>query len=261
MLLSVQVVLIPKLTPAALSVSCSTGYCDVCNQTQSKKKLRAFQMGCVSTKRNENGVFVAYKYNESVAKKAIHVFRNPFDNMVARMHLGVKDRRMAGFPSSLLDSFNDTEAGILSWCRYMDDEFAKAANASFFSEETVTLMSRVPCHSDLFRYIQWHNLAIQLTNKLKLPNLMIHYEDYATKYNETMDSLLKFLEVKPVQEPLDFVLGKSYQHLYGKEHARSMAILARSMATPACWEEVRRYFQGYFSTDDKELLASKTIAR
>ncbi|GKY99789.1 hypothetical protein MPSEU_000932700 [Mayamaea pseudoterrestris] len=238
-----------------------TGYCDVCNQTQSKKKLRAFQMGCVSTKRNENGVFVVHKYNETIPKKAVHVFRNPFDNMVARMHLGVKDRRMAGFPSSLLNTFNDTEAGILSWCSYMDAEFAKASNSSYFSAETLQLMPQVPCHSDLFRYIQWHNLAIQLVDKLQLPHLMVHYEDYATDYNTTMNSLLKFLDVEPVQAPLDFVLGKSYVHLYSKQHARSMALLARSMASPSCWEQVRRYFQEFFSVDDQNLLASKATAR
>jgi hypothetical protein len=233
-----------------------SGYCDACNQTQSRKKLRAFQMGCVSTKRNENGIFVVHKYNESVAKKAIHVFRNPFDNMVARMHLGVKDRRMAGLPSSLLNAFNDTEAGILSWCRFMDAEFAKGADASKFTEETLRLMPNVPCHSDLFRYIQWHNHAIELTNKLKLPSMLLHYEDYATQYNKTISGLLKFLDIKPVNEPLDFVLGKTYQHLYGEAHARSLGLLARSMATPACWEEVKRYFEKYVSGNDQQPLAT-----
>jgi hypothetical protein len=172
------------------------------------------------------------------------------------MHLGIKDRRMAGFPGSLISTFNDTEAGVLSWCKYMDAEFAKSPNASFFSKETNRLMPQVPCHSDLFRYIQWHNLAIELTEQLNIPSMIVHYEDYATSHKKTVDGLLSFMEITPVQEPLDFILGKTYQHLYNPEHARAMALLAKSMATPACWDEVRRYFDEFLSVEERTTLST-----
>jgi hypothetical protein len=247
-----------KLPKYALTKSHCTGFCDVCNQTQSKKKLRSFEMGCTTTKELINGKFERFKYESSFAKKVVHVVRSPWDNLVARMHLGVKDRVKAGFPTSLLNTFNDTIPGVLSWCRYMDEEFAKAANASFFSQEANALMSKVPCHSDLFRYIQWHNLAIELTEKLRLPSTVVHYEDYATKHKQTIDKLLAFLEADPVQPPLEFVLGKTYGHLYTPEHARAMALLARSMASAKCWELLRRYFEHFVDASELAKIAATT---
>jgi hypothetical protein len=102
----------------------------------------------------------------------------------------------------------------------------------------------LPCHADWFRYVQWHNRAIEMTTEQQIPVHYLFYEDYSTKYNETLHDLLDFLNLVPTAnvDPLPFQAGKTYLDLYSPEEIQAATRFVRTMATPACWNLLKRYF-------------------
>ena len=85
------------------------GYCNGCGPSQYFETSATFQEGCLTGKRsnrcrrNVNGERIinskaktsydVVQYNASLVRKAVHVIRNPFDNVVSRFHLKAKELR------------------------------------------------------------------------------------------------------------------------------------------------------------------------
>jgi Sulfotransferase domain len=170
-------------------------------------------------------------YNMTVPKKAIHIVRNPFDNLVSRWHLWKNDYE------------NSTES-FAEFCRYWDTKNAERGERKLLSEKTYELMKDLPCRSDWYRYVQWHNLAIQVIEKNQLPVLSINYEDYETRYGEVTQELLDFLELPKLHDPPPFKAGKSYMYEYTKEEQQKAKEFVQHMASQQTWSLVKRYFEG-----------------
>jgi len=252
-------------------------------------------------------------YDTKRVLKVVHLVRNPYDNVVARMHLGVqlrKQQRAAGgkddyrSANNVVDvsRFNDTLEGVRAWCEYVDEIFRDESSlyddkseeeddgdgATAFRGEpnpagtsrNVTIpekvwerMRRVPCHSEWFRYAQWHNTALDMYSapgKLRLvsPPLFVFYEDYGRDLNGTSRAIAEYLELPflaagagaddgsgnnsdPDDPPLSllpFIGGKTYGHLFSDDDRYAIAELIRSLASRDCWELLlRRYFDDWFA--------------
>jgi hypothetical protein len=209
----------------------------------------AFQDACCRGERMlPNGNRTKVSYSAKVVKKTVHLIRSPFDNLIARLHLAVKLRKRKGWnETALLDQFSQSSReGYLAWCNYVDSRHAKdLKKTKRISSNVKALMKGLPCHSDWFRYVQWHNRAIQVTTEqLQIPVHYLFYEDYSTNYNETVHGLLEFLNLLPaVNEPLPFQPGKTYKSMYySPEEIQAATRFVRAMATPACWNLLKRYF-------------------
>jgi hypothetical protein len=173
----------------------------------------------------------------------VHIFRSPFDNLVSRKHLGVKSR-VTNDPS-FARMLDDTREAILSWCNYTDRIIIgnpEARGWSSLSPEVQALFESVPCSVEMFRHVQWHNLAMEMTKRRNIPVHYIYYEDYETNFNETVDGLMQFLEleVRNVSDP--FEVGKSYESIFADEHSEAIAKFVRTVATTDCWRHLSHYF-------------------
>ncbi|KAL7470287.1 hypothetical protein ACHAXS_010517, partial [Conticribra weissflogii] len=168
-------------------------------------------------------------YNATkLVAKAIHLLRNPLDNIVARFHLARKRSRKKGesdFEEFTSKYSNDRE-GFREWCRHLDtkEEYLKVERELFSSDEfshysgfgingvfkseningthkddykigeiILRAMEGIPCHADFFRYVQWHNLAFRMISEMKIPELVLRYENYESNFNFTLHSILQFL--------------------------------------------------------------------
>ena len=215
------------------------GYCEQCTPKQFVLSYEQFEKSCRTGHSVVNGVKKTnVVYRPGLVRKAIHLIRDPFDNLVARMHLSVKHQKVQG-----LDQHHSRE-GFLAWCELVD---APSVNTSFH-RDVLQLMQDVPCASDWFRYVQWHNHAAALIQREKLDSMVVYYESYSTQYEETVQSILDFVEQPAVQSPLHFQKGKTYHNLYTPEEAASALRLAKRLATPECWELIRHYFDGWGSS-------------
>jgi Sulfotransferase domain len=223
------------------------GYCDDCPpRVYVASTERKFEDGCLRSELPNHGGDGMYK--ASIPQKAVHLFRNPFDNIVARMHLAVKKREKMGWSPEQLASFGNSKEGLDAWCEYLDDKYAHAEADYFPLSLRKQYLDSLPCHADWYRYVMWHNHAFALSKKLKIPVHTLYYEDYTLRFDETVADLLHFLELSPRQPPVEFYVGKSYEHFFEASHARKAAALVQGLGSKETWEHTRHYFEPYLTS-------------
>jgi hypothetical protein len=203
---------------------------------------KEFDTGCHETFHHQ--LQEHYNYTHSIAvDRAVHIFRSPFDNLVSRKHLGVHSR-VASDPS-FAKMLEDTREALLSWCNYTDSVIINNPDAqgwSNLSSEIQTLFATVPCSVEMFRLVQWHNLAVDMTIRKRIPAHYIYYEDYESNFNATVDDLIHFLELEARNVSLPFEGGKRYDGIFDDDHSRALAQFVKAVATPECWRHLSYYF-------------------
>lgn len=191
------------------------------------------------------------EYSPTIPSKIVHLIRNPFDNLVARLHMGVNKREKRGEDKEELAKFSSSKEGFRNWCKNFDEKYAQQEKDSpLLDQSMVKEYTDLPCHAEWYRFVQWHNLAVEVAKKRDLPVHMLYYEDYTTRFNATVDGLLEFLELPVIQEPLDFIPGKTYQDFYDVKDARLAARFVHELATPQVWLLLRHYFTDFLDDTD-----------
>ena len=91
-----------------------------------------FLNGCLTGERLVNQTRTRFTYNASLVSRAVHLFRDPFDNLVARMHLAVDRRRkQLGWSEDSLANFTNNRNGLLAWCNFVDTNHRSEFFAGF----------------------------------------------------------------------------------------------------------------------------------
>ena len=138
-------------------------------------------------------------YDDDVVQRAIHLTRNPFDNIVARLHLDLRKWETKGDRDGKIWNFTSDREGLKAWCAHMDEKSRRGEeDFRLIDSELIDMENGLPCHAEFFRYIQWHNQAIEVTRKLKLPVLYLFYENYTNNFDETVSNVLDFLNMERV---------------------------------------------------------------
>lgn len=191
-----------------------------------------------------NGAKVSYSNRTFWAvRRVVHLIRSPLDNLVARKHMAVRHKiREKALTKQQAELFgSDTAEGFHAWCQYLDSKTKER-----LPDDVKALLSddRLPCVSDLYRYIWWHNYATLLPQKQERIGKVhtLFYEDYTSNYDSTVDELLDFLDLQPAQSPLPFVPSKTYKDFYSGEQVQAIERFVREHASPYCMKMLSRYF-------------------
>lgn len=202
-----------------------------CSPSTYLHTAESFETACLTGQRQGK---VKVTYDPSIPQRAVHLLRNPIDNMVGRMHLFNKHHR-----ADRLNDFNTSLVGIEAWCDYLDEKYA----AKESSHEVLRNYSHVPCHAEWYRYIQWHNLAWQVSReRLQLPVHYLYYEDYGTRATETIQELMEFLRETAVAPMLEFrVSSKKYRDFLADSHIEAATKMMQELALPGVWKLLERY--------------------
>ncbi|KAL3761741.1 hypothetical protein ACHAWU_001257 [Discostella pseudostelligera] len=195
-------------------------------------------------------------YHKDVVKRVVHLIRNPLDNVVARFH-NERNKFVRMQDEEWLKEYPNNKRGFRKWCREIDDDSNALAESPWIDQDLVNAFDGVPCRAEFFRYIQWHNHAFTVTQlDLGVPSMVLHYEDYSTRYGEVTRELMNFLELKPVDVAEDlpeFIPHKVYSHYYySKEQTRAIASLVKEYSMKTTWQYLERYF------DEKEDVVLQT---
>lgn len=174
-------------------------------------------------------------YDAGMVKKAVHLVRNPFDNVVARFHLYVKNQPK---------SFTNDPQGFRRWChdlnQYAIHYMRKGPSSSGNVQDVI---STVPCFSEFYRYVQWHNHASTVTQEIGVLPHFLHYEDYSHMFNETVEALLSYLDTPIIMPAPQFIPGKHYEDkYYSNEQRTAVEKLIKKIASRDTWAELERYF-------------------
>jgi len=243
------------------------GYCNGCGPSQYFETAQSFAEACSSGKkstrcrRNGNGRdirpekadkddkrFEVVRYDGTImVKRAVHLLRNPFDNVVSRFHLKAKEldgRRHDGDSKSLHFDYN--KDGFREWCKHIDATFVEEESELTAFSKRKELLKKIPCHADFIRFLLWHHYAERTQANLRLPTLVLHYEDYFSRFNETVSELMTFLDIPGMRnEPELFEIGKTYRDYFTLIEKRAVKELARQISTNETWGRIERYFSPY----------------
>ena len=223
------------------------GFCSNCLPLNYIETPRSFQISCLSGRRaveatnSTGGVRIQpVQYDSMLVRKAIHVIRSPFDNIVARFHLEQKRHSRVGDTAWLTAHPNDL-VGFQKWCADVDAS-NDLMEARWTDPELSRALKGVPCHAEFFRYIQWHNLAFTTTRDMGVPTFVLHYEDYRDRFDSTLEGLLSFLELPHVKKGPPFDIGKEYAEFYSDSQREAVAKLVKELASMESWMHMKDYF-------------------
>ena len=218
-------------------------FCSDCLPQNYIETPRSFEVSCRTGTRavaDKSGQLVKQKvtYDQALVAKAVHMFRHPLDNVVARYHLEHNTLRKK--KSGWLETHPNNRTGFAAWCKEMD-ESSQLPKMRWVDRHLMDLLRKIPCHEEFYRYIQWHNLAFDVTRGRGIPVHVIHYHKYSEKFEETLSKLLGFLELPRRGEVEPFHAGKVYHSYYTKEQRQDIRRVIREFASVDTWENVKDY--------------------
>ena len=240
------------------------GYCFKCAPTKYTLTDHQFLLKCASGgwvyrddfKSPTKPIQSKVTYDPRLISRAVHLIRNPFDNVVSRYHL--EHNHMERYDRQKdLAKYDRERGGFRKFCKQLnknyadvEEEFAKkwdelmGKDGEETRQQALKYVKDVPCYQDLFKYINWHNHAFKASAELEVPTLLLHYEEYETDFDGTLQTLLRFLD-QPLASDFtkEFIEGKSYAEEYFTEDERHMVKKAvKLLAIPELWKEISRYF-------------------
>eukprot|EP00979_Chaetoceros_neogracilis_P002362 scaffold410_cov267-Chaetoceros_neogracile.AAC.10 len=146
--------------------------------------------------------------------------------------------------SDWLERYPNSVGGFREWCRYLDQKYAEEESSmEQFPPSMIELFHRIPCHKAFYAFAQWHKLAIGVVEDLRLPRLLIYYENYEKDFNATVDAIFDFLELSPVAVNPPFVPGKEYIEYFSPEEIQAAKTLVQTVSDPQSWKLIDRYFK------------------
>jgi len=182
--------------------------------------------------------WVQYDYHN--VKRAIHLIRSPFDNIVSRFfhefktHLNEND-------SDWVHKYPKTPMGFRSWCENTDRKW-KYHEKNIWGKDTFNAAEGVLCHGELIRYVRWHNNAFALLKAMDIPTMVVHYEDFEYDFEGTLNSLQTFLNLEAEADPIPFLNSFHELSYFDNNDLNKMSTFMKHIAS----EDSLKHMEGYF---------------
>jgi hypothetical protein len=225
------------------------GFCSgrFCGPEKTFHTPRSFMIGCLTTNQgiaasdSSKVELIDTTYDKALIRKAIHLFRHPLDNVVARFHLEYNEKLAAG-DTGFTKAFPKTDVGFQRWCQ-LDDRNSPAVRASHLVDKNLRqLLEQMPCRNEFFRYGQWHNLAFTTTRDMNIETMILHYHEYSNDVVQARQRVLDFLEMPLVGgEDIQFNDGKRYRHYYSRQQKIAIRNFFAEYASAETWEQLQQY--------------------
>ena len=232
--------------PYVLTKTHCGGRCDQCPPERYIENHQSFSRQCFQGFRitkNSNGELqeVLGRYSKDLVARAVHLIRDPFDNVVSRFHLAYKHFVKRNYTDKI-EMYPRSKEGFRAFCKDLDNRFIKEEKATKFYRDVIDVVKKVPCHADFFRFIQWHNLAFVTVWDLRIPTLILHYENYTDNFNQTKAMLLDFLNQDDINDPPLFVTGKTYRDYFTDEEVQAVVTMFSKLALDKTLDHTKHYF-------------------
>ena len=225
------------------------GTCLCANPTEYIETQRSFLIACCSGNKIMNDSKVSVTYSSDIPRLAVHLIRNPFDNIVARLHLEQKKWARTN-KTEMLAQFNTSKEGFHAWCSFQDSRaFDKERISHVYDEELLGLAIQLPCHAEFMRWSWWHDLARETTRRLDIPTQQLYYENYTNNWEGTVRQLFDFLHLAPTAgaDPLEFITGKHYEEYFEAIHVEIAKKIVTKLVSQETWGLLEHYFRFYLS--------------
>jgi len=184
-------------------------------------------------------------YDPRIVDKTIHLFRNPFDNIVSRFHLE-QHKAMAKEKGEWVQKFPNSRDGFRKWCREYDNSLVeRKTNRIIHSFLKDIALDGVLCYMEFYKYVHWHNNAFHVSEKLNIPSLIVHYEEYNHDYNATERNILEFLNLEKKIEGNQFHMS-NYDEYFTWEEKKNITEFVYAIASSQTLDQLNsHYFSSY----------------
>jgi hypothetical protein len=139
----------------------------------------------------------------------------------------------------------NSKAGFRLFCNEMEMKYSLLEDQSelWQREGMDTLKAEIPCYADFFKWVQWHNLANQLTKEMEIPTYVLNYEKFDGWFEESLDEILEFLGQGRKGKPDKFIKGKAYKEYFRPKELKNVRAAMKHLATNETWSLIKHYFQ------------------
>ena len=215
------------------------GRCDGCPPNKYIESHQTFARECLSGNhivKGEDGEpkMILDSYSKHLVGRAVHLIRSRFHHALKNFVKNNQTDRLVMYPRS--------KEGFRAFCNDQGERFYEEERDSRFYRNVFDDVKNIPCHTDFFRYIQWHNLVFTTTWDLRLPAMILHYENYTDNFNETKDILLEFLDHDGINDPPLFVTDKTYREYYTVDEVEAVSNMFSNLALDKTWDHTKHYF-------------------
>ena len=194
--------------------------------------------------------------------KVIHLIRDPFSNIVSRFHAHLHEEEAKAKHELLSNLHPNSPEGFKAWCHEIDNDanlVELEQKSSFIPLEIKKIMAQggIPCHSEFYKYVSWHNHVEEMAWNEEYPILEIYYEDYTTKEQEQQQAIkmAEFLEepIVDINRVLpEFLVVRYYREYYTKEERMRAERFIKALALKKTWGLLERYFEEGEKEDEKK---------
>ena len=132
------------------------GRCHDCGTRDYLETKDSFMKMCAAGSHvsSSNITKVPVMYDPKIVQRAIHLIRNPFNNIVSNFHLEQHKKAKMG-RSDWLKKYPSSVKGFREWCRFLDDKYTEDEIFSRgFPPSLVELFHRIPCHKMFYAFAQ-----------------------------------------------------------------------------------------------------------
>ena len=223
-----------------LTWASADGACRNCHPRKYMYNYARFRELCWEGSILENGQQVAVKYNPEYVKSAVHLFRDPFDNIVLRFWAEREEMQILGH-NTWLKRYPSSSDGFQTWCTDRDAEWYDVEKA-WYGEETMKLAEGVICRQEFYKYIMFHNNVVRTRQSYNLPTFLLKYEDLYLEYEDAIGKLVEFLELPTVRQPPPRDMEVGFSEPYFTEVNREATnLFMMSLALPKVATVLKEY--------------------
>eukprot|EP00586_Coscinodiscus_wailesii_P016509 CAMPEP_0172497554 /NCGR_PEP_ID=MMETSP1066-20121228/101448_1 /TAXON_ID=671091 /ORGANISM="Coscinodiscus wailesii, Strain CCMP2513" /LENGTH=290 /DNA_ID=CAMNT_0013270397 /DNA_START=221 /DNA_END=1093 /DNA_ORIENTATION=- len=235
-----------------LTRSFGAGFCKQCSAEEYIKKTKVFYAESYSGESLSSGREETVRYSPGLVDRYIHLIRNPITQIPARF---AHERNKYEVEKKLdrLDIFPNDMEGFKRHCEVFDNDWFEGSNFAvekkliFRDVEMQELAAKIPCRSDFFRYVQWHNSMFEIarTKHVKKRSKIIYYERIMGNQDNVLRNLLDYLKLDQVNE-LD--ISSAWYELadnppyFTDEDVENIKLFIQKLATEETWDRIKRYF-------------------
>jgi len=181
------------------------------------------------------------KYDTKLVERAVVVVRNPYNVMQDRFiefsrsyeHLDHRDHEW-------LPKFVMNSEGFQHYCKIQAVKFADE-ESKWYDPQIFQQSLSVPCHADMYRYVQWYNLVFESLDFMEIPYIIVHYEDFDNDFEGIDGDMLNFLGLEKNVTVAPEWYSQGDRGYFSEEDRRLLKEFITALATPVTMREIGRY--------------------